>query len=296
MNIFAIISIAVVAAMTWYSVFLVYKHKNKISLKSGMMIAMAVAMMSGLLSGYLVGVLSVDLFLAAGVGMIIGFMIGFLTGQPNGIMAMLSGAIPGLMSGILGALLGALLVIESPYIMLGILLTLYIIVSAVVIMFIQVETNEKLTFDTASISPFAILSAGVVLISLLLFLYSSDYIKIADTQTTTQSKTQTTETTKKPVTELDVTKEATPVIKIEATASGYTPNLIHVKKGVPVKLEIHNPLENSCLSTFSMPAFNFNNVNLKVNETTTLNFTPSQMGEYSFSCGMNMYGGKIIVE
>jgi uncharacterized membrane protein len=86
MNIFAIMSIAVVAAMTSYSAYLVHKHKNKISLKSGMLIAMAVAMMAGLLSGYLVGILSVDLFLAAGVGMVIGFMVGFLIGQPNGIM------------------------------------------------------------------------------------------------------------------------------------------------------------------------------------------------------------------
>lgn len=293
MNILAIISIAVVAGMTGYSIYLVYKHKNKILLKLGMMIAMAVAMMAALLSGYLVGMLSADLFLSAGIGMIIGFMVGFLTGQPNGIMAMLSGAIPGLVSGIIGALLGALLVIESPYIMLGILLGLFIIILGFVILFIQVETNEKLIFDTTSISPFSILSVGIVLISLLLFLYSSDYIKMADTQTNTQSQTQTTEA---PVTELDLTKESVPTIKMEVTPTGYTPNLIHVKKGVPVKLEIHNPLENSCLSIFQMPEFNINNVNLKVNETTTLTFTPTKAGEYAFSCGMNMYGGKIIVE
>ncbi len=82
---------------------------------------------------------------------------------------------------------------------------------------------------------------------------------------------------------------------MEVTPTGYSPNVIRVKKGVQVELEIHNPLENSCLSTLSMPDFNINNVNLKVG-TTTLTFTPSSMGEYTFSCGMNMFNGKIIVE
>jgi len=82
---------------------------------------------------------------------------------------------------------------------------------------------------------------------------------------------------------------------MEVTPTGYSPNVIRVKKGVKVELEIHNPLENSCLSTLSMPDFNINNVNLKVG-TTTLTFTPSNMGEYTFSCGMNMFHGKIIVE
>ncbi|WML44126.1 cupredoxin domain-containing protein [Neobacillus sp. PS3-40] len=297
MNILSIITIAVVVLMTGYSIFLVHQHKNILNTMSGMMIAMAVAMMTGLLSGYFVGILSVDMFLAVGVGIITGFILGFLTGQPIGIIPVLIGALSGLMSGIIGAILGSFLVIESPFIMLGILLGLFIIIMGFVILFIKVEANEKLTLDTASISPFTILSVGIVLISLLLFLYSSDFIKITDTQTTSQAQTNgATETTEAPVTELDVTKESAPKIKMDVTPTGYTPNLIHVKKGVPVILEIQNPLKDSCLSTFKMPDFNINNVDLKVNETTKLTFTPSKAGEYSFSCGMNMFGGKIIVE
>jgi heme/copper-type cytochrome/quinol oxidase subunit 2 len=297
MNIISIFAIAVVLCMTGYALFLIYRHKDSLAIMAGMKIAMAIAVMTGFITGYLIGMLNGDLFLSSGMGMITGFIIGILAGQPKGIIAMLDGAVSGFIGGIIGALLGIFLIIESPYIMLGIILILYIIILGIVILFIKVETDVSLSFDTKAISPFAIISAGVVFISLFMFLYSSDYIKISSSETTAQTKTNEANANKsEQITKIDVTKDTAPKIKMEVTPTGYTPNEIHVKKGVPVVLEIHNPLKDSCLSTFTMPDFNINNVNLAVNETTKLTFTPSKTGEYTFSCGMNMYGGKIIVE
>lgn len=293
MYILSICTVALMVMMTGYSIYLVYREKNKLSSMSGLMISMAVAMMAGLLSGYLIGVYSGDMFLSCGVSMIIGFIIGFLAGQPFGIMAILDGALAGLMSGIIGALLGVLLQFQAPTIMLGILLALYVVILGLVILFILVDSNEKLFLDTQAISPFAILSTGVVIVVLFLFLYSSDLVKIPGENVTAQTQNTNTQTATK--TEIDVTKETTPRIKMKVTATGYTPNVIRVKKGVPVELEIDNPLENSCLSTFTMPDFNIINVNLKVG-TTNLSFTPDKTGEYTFSCGMQMYKGTIIVE
>jgi plastocyanin len=279
--------------MTSYSIYLIYREKNKISSQSGMMISTSVAMMAGLLSGFLIGVYSGDMFLSSGVTMIIGFIIGFLAGQPIGLMAILNGAVAGLISGLMGAMLGVLLQFTTPAIMLGILLTLYVVVIGLVILFIIVETNDKFSLDTQSISPFAILSAGVVLLSLFLFVYSSDIVKIPGKDVSAQQQTTNTQQTTK--TEIDVTNEGSPKVKMKVTPTGYSPNVIRVKKGVPVELEIDNPLENSCLSTFTMPDFNINNVNLKVG-TTNLSFTPDKTGEYTFSCGMQMFKGTIIVE
>lgn len=296
MNILSIISIAVVALMTGASLFLVHKDKNKFSRMSGMMVAMAVAMMAGLLSGYIIGVSSGDMFLSSGLSLIIGFIIGFIAGQPIGIMAILDGAIAGLMSGLMGAMLGVMLQIENPSVMLGILLGLYVIIQGLVILFIFVETNEKITLDTQAISPFAILSAGVVLVTLFLFLYSSDIVKIPGNTASAEAPTgQNTSNPSTVKTEIDVTKVSSPKIKMEVTQTGYSPNVIRVKKGVPIELQIENPLENSCLSTFTMPEFNINNVNLKVG-ATNLSFTPDKTGEYTFSCGMGMFKGTVIVE
>jgi glucan phosphoethanolaminetransferase (alkaline phosphatase superfamily) len=290
MNLISILSIAVVVCLTSYTIFQIYRHKDHLAMIAGMKIAMTLSVMTGLVAGFLMSVLHGDLFLSSGIGMITGLIVGILAGQPKGIIAILDGAVSGVISGIVGALFGVFLAIESPYMMLGIILVLYLIIIGFVILYIKVETNEKLSFDPKAISPFSIISAGVVLISLFLFLYSSDYVKLANSESTSETNQS------EKISEISVINDPAPKIKIEVTPTGYTPNLIHVKKGVPVVLEIHNPLKDSCLSTFTMPAFNINNVNLKVNDTTKLTFTPTETGEFKFSCGMNMYGGKIIVE
>jgi glucan phosphoethanolaminetransferase (alkaline phosphatase superfamily) len=251
MKIVSIITIAVLVVMTGYIFYMIQQQKNKLTSQAGMMISLASAVMSALISGFLFGVFSGDLFLSAGISMLIGFTIGFAFGQPFGLGAILNGALPGLISGIIGSFLGLLLQFTAPAIMLGILLLLSILSLGLVILYIKVETNETLSLDTRAISPFAILGAGVVLIAAFLFLFSSDYVKIpgnsasADTQSTASADTQNSASTaqSEPQTEVDLTSEASPTINMKVTATGYTPNVIHVKKGVPVKLFIDNPLD-----------------------------------------------------
>ena len=229
MNILSIFSAVFVSLMTGYTIYLVHREKHKLTCMSGMMIAMAVAMVAGLMSGYLLGVFSGVMFLSSGVSIIIGFIIGLLSGQPIGLMAILDGILSGIMSGLMGSMLGVMLKFENPSIMLGILLGLSVIIIGLVILFIIVETNDKFSIDTLTISPFAILSAGAVLIALFLFLYSSDLVKIPTYNTA--AKTTTTQTTAQ--TEVDVTEQSNPKVKMQVTQSGYSPNVIHVKKGVP---------------------------------------------------------------
>lgn len=304
MNILAILTIAIVVGLTGFIIILVHKHEKKLSVFKGIIITMAVSIVTGLMSGYLVAIISGDLFAGGGIGLITGGIAGFLTGQPAGILGVLSGLPTGMMSGITGALFGVFLSIENPYIMLGILLVFYIIVIGFAILFIKVESSDSFHIDTRAISPYAVLGFGIVIVSLFLFLYSSNIIKLDVSSTSAQAQTteaasasanstgnNTAAVTKK----VDVTKEKNPIIKMEVTTTGYSPNVIYVKKGVPFKLEIHNTLENSCLSTILIPGFNIN-TNLKVGTTTVIKITPTKTGEYDFTCGMHMYGGKIIVE
>jgi len=164
-------------------------------------------------------------------------------------------------------------------------------------MYIFVESNNKLTLDTQELSPFAIIAGGVVLVSLFLFMYSSDMVEIPGQSKSAQTNSaQTTASQEVAKTEVDVTKESKPLVKMEVTTQGYEPNVIRVKNGVPVELEIKNPLDSSnCISTFMIPDFDINNVNLKTG-ITKLTFTPDKTGEYTFSCGMQMFKGTIIVE
>ncbi|WHY02920.1 cupredoxin domain-containing protein [Neobacillus sp. DY30] len=291
MFILSIFTIIIMSLLTGYSIFLLHRKKNKLANLSGTIVVIVLTMMGGLLSGYISGILSGELFFPVGLAALIGFVLGFIAGQPVGILAILSGSVSGIISGIIGALLGAILQFDNPTIMLGILLGLFVIILGLVIVFIIVDTNGKLSLDTQGISPFNIFSAGLVLIALFLFLYSSDLVKIPG-----EAKAQTREASTAPTkTELDITGETNPRIDMMVTPTGYSPNVIKVKKGVPVQLNITNPGDNSCFSTFMMPDFNLNSVNLKAG-TTKLTFTPDKAGEYTFTCGMNMFKGTIIVE
>jgi heme/copper-type cytochrome/quinol oxidase subunit 2 len=294
MYMLSIFTIVIMSLMTGSSIFLLHRNKNKLAALSGLAVVTVLTMMSGLLAGYISGILSGELFFPVGLGTLIGFILGFIAGQPIGVLAILTGSASGVVSGIMGALLGAILQFDNPTIILGILLGVYVIILGLVLLFIIIETNGKLTLDTKGISPFNILSAGLVLIALFLFLYSSDLVKIpGESEAAATQKTNTSTTPKQ--TELDITKETNPKIEMMITPTGYTPNVIKVKKGVPVELNITNPGDNSCFSTFMMPDFDLNNVNLKAG-TTKLTFTPDKEGEYTFSCGMNMFKGTVIVE
>ena len=290
MKLLSFITIVIVLGLTSYSIYLVNRDKKKLTLASGISISLAVAALTGLICGFLMGAYTGDLFLSCGVSLIIGFIIGFLAGQPTGLASVLTGSVTGLISGPVGSLLGILLQFTSPAVILGIILALYVVILGLVILFIKVETNDKLSIDTKDISPFAIAASGVVLVTLFLFLYGSDIVKIPNDSASAQTETVGSQTTK----EVNVSKDLTPKIQMKVTQSGYTPNVITVKRGVSVDLVIDNPLEDSCLSTFTMPDFNINNVNLKTG-MTTLTFTPDKTGTYTFSCGMQMFKGSIIV-
>jgi heme/copper-type cytochrome/quinol oxidase subunit 2 len=294
MYMLSIFTIVIMSLMTGSSIFLLHRNKNKLANLSGLVVVMVLTMMSGLLAGYISGILSGELFFPVGLSTLIGFILGFIAGQPLGILAILTGSATGVLSGIMGALLGAILQFDNPTIILGILLGVYVIILGLVLLFIIVDTNGKLTLDTKGISPFNIVSAGLVLIALFLFLYSSDLVKIPGESEAAQTQENTTTNSPKQ-TELNITKETNPKIEMMVTPTGYTPNVIKVKKGVPVELNITNPGDNSCFSTFMMPDFDLNNVNLKAG-TTKLTFTPDKEGKYTFSCGMNMFKGTIIVE
>ena len=230
MYILSIITITIISLITGYSIYLLHRHKKKLANLSGIMVVIVITMMGGLLAGYISGILSGSLFLPVGLGTLIGFTLGFISGQPVGILAILGGSVSGILSGIVGALLGAILQFDNPAIMLGIFLGLYVIILGLVILFIIVETNGKLSFDTKGISPFNILSAGLVLIALFLFLYSSDFVKIPGETEAAQAQEKNTTPQQ---TELDLTKETNPKIDMMITPTGYSPNVIKVKKGVP---------------------------------------------------------------
>jgi plastocyanin domain-containing protein len=76
---------------------------------------------------------------------------------------------------------------------------------------------------------------------------------------------------------------------------GYSPEIISVKKGKPITLNFIREDENSCLEEVVLSDFRIKKY-LPLNKKVSIQITPDKTGEYSFSCGMNMFHGKLIVK
>lgn len=76
---------------------------------------------------------------------------------------------------------------------------------------------------------------------------------------------------------------------------GYSPDVIVVKKDLPVRLNFYRDETASCSETVVFGDFGIVK-DLPAFKTTAIEFTPDKTGEFNFACGMNMLRGKLIVE
>lgn len=76
---------------------------------------------------------------------------------------------------------------------------------------------------------------------------------------------------------------------------GYTPSTVVLPFGKTTKLNFVRRDSNSCLEEVVLGDFNIRRY-LPLNEKITIELTPEKKGEFKYSCGMNMFHGKIIVK
>ena len=93
-----------------------------------------------------------------------------------------------------------------------------------------------------------------------------------------------------------VAMSSTGVQQIRVTVKGgYSPDVITVKKDVPVRLDFYRDENASCTEQVIFGDFGIAK-DLPAFQTTPVEFTPDKTGEFTFACGMNMVRGKLIVE
>ena len=76
---------------------------------------------------------------------------------------------------------------------------------------------------------------------------------------------------------------------------GYTPDVIVVEHGKPVRLRFRREETASCSEMVQFPDFN-KSAMLPTGEEVLVEFMPDKPGEYGFSCQMGMFRGTLIVE
>jgi plastocyanin domain-containing protein len=88
---------------------------------------------------------------------------------------------------------------------------------------------------------------------------------------------------------------ANPNEPIKITVStNYEPKSVTVKKGQPVKLAFFRPDDKNCGDEVVFPKEGIRK-KLPVGETVIVEMTPTESGEISFTCGMDMMRGKVVV-
>lgn len=96
-----------------------------------------------------------------------------------------------------------------------------------------------------------------------------------------KQKSQKADTTDQGIQEVTITVDG-----------GYEPSQIVVNAGQPVRLNFFRRDPSSCLEQIRFPELGIAQ-DLKLNQTTPIEFTPPAPGEYAFACGMNMFHGVV---
>lgn len=74
---------------------------------------------------------------------------------------------------------------------------------------------------------------------------------------------------------------------------GYTPEVISIPKDQTTKISFLRKDPSSCLEEVVLADFKMRKF-LPLNQQVSVEITPLKEGEYNFTCGMNMFHGKII--
>ena len=88
----------------------------------------------------------------------------------------------------------------------------------------------------------------------------------------------------------DGVQEVTVTVK-----GGYSPDVIRVTQGVPVRITFDRQESGDCTSKVVFPDFQLSK-NLPAFGAATVELTPTEIGEFGFACGMNMVHGRLQVE
>src|SRR5215218_6577560 len=76
---------------------------------------------------------------------------------------------------------------------------------------------------------------------------------------------------------------------------GYSPDLIRVQRGVPLRLVFDRQESGDCTARVVFPDFHVSR-SLRPLARTAVELMPADVGRFPFACGMNMVHGALLVE
>ena len=92
----------------------------------------------------------------------------------------------------------------------------------------------------------------------------------------------------------NVVEAHTRTIKIRVDKNGFSPSSIEVEAGHKLNLVFNRAADNNCGNVVVFPALKIRK-KLPLKKDVIVSFTPSKAGEVTFTCGMGMYKGNLVV-
>lgn len=277
------IAIFAVIALTAYCVLYTFKHREKLSCMAGMMIAMTIAMMGSITLGTLLGIVfEDDLVPASMIAILFGMLAGYLAGKPISLMAAMDGMMAGIMGGMMGAMLGVMLI--EPERMVWFVIAIYALMMFMLIQLINEESRSKKKETDAVRRSF--LANPVMVISIL---FLAGIIILSGQVSGLFNVGKTVSKTIDRITPAD--QEAT----ITVSSKGYAPNDIQLKAGSSAKINFKTEANAGCLRQVVAKELGINAI-LDEQSDNFISLKDMKPGTYEYTCGMGMYGGKIVVQ
>ena len=86
----------------------------------------------------------------------------------------------------------------------------------------------------------------------------------------------------------------TRTVKVKVDRNGFSPSSIDVEAGHKLNLVFNRADKNNCGSTVVLPKYKIRKT-LPVGKDVIVSITPTEAGNISFTCGMGMYKGSLVV-
>ena len=83
--------------------------------------------------------------------------------------------------------------------------------------------------------------------------------------------------------------------KVLINEQGYSRTSITLRRGVPTRITFLRQTDTTCATEIVISEYGIKR-ELPLNMPVAVSFTPKRSGEFSFTCGMNMMRGKLIVQ
>jgi plastocyanin domain-containing protein len=84
-------------------------------------------------------------------------------------------------------------------------------------------------------------------------------------------------------------------VELSVTENGFEPDNVTVKKGEPVHLVVTRKTDKTCATEIDIKDLGIKK-ELPLNKAVAIDFTPQKTGEIKYVCGMDMLGGKLVVQ